>query len=129
MKPELEARLKYTGIIACLALLLFWFAPWVEWDEPQMFGSGTDTIYQSGEHIGGRAYLILLAALAQAGFGWFRHYGIAALVSLFGLALCGLYLIDVWHGLRYGLSCLTGIFAGLSGYYIWMITTAKKFQR
>ncbi len=63
----------YFGLIAMCAVIYGWYAPWVLLD---------GNMYQSGEHIGGRAYLFLVAAAVYGITLLIRQYEVACLSAL-----------------------------------------------
>lgn len=77
--------------------VLLWFMPLlnVEFMGQQM--------YQTGQHIGGIAYLILLAALAYAVLSWMQLHVPRIIASGLATAICGLFLLQAGSGAAWGL--------------------------
>jgi membrane protein implicated in regulation of membrane protease activity len=78
--------------------MFLWFMPLVEFDGGAM--------YQSGEHIGGIAYLLLAALLAYAVLSWLGQHppriiasGLALVISLLFLVRFGVYAAWGLYGL------------------------------
>lgn len=59
---------KMVGLVLGLLGILLWFTPWTEWT--QDFMGRQTVVFQSGQHIGGLAYLVLLAAGGYAWSAW-----------------------------------------------------------
>jgi hypothetical protein len=83
-----------------IVTMWLWFMPWV------ILGDGSSSefyFYQSGQHIGGVAYLLLGFGTAYAFFSWLDVRGGRILVSLGGLLIALGYLVQVGRGVAWGL--------------------------
>ncbi len=80
--------------------VLLWFMPLlnVEFMGQQM--------YQSGQHIGGIAYLLLLAAVAYAVLSWMQQHVPRIIASALATAICGMFLLQAGSGAAWGLYAL-----------------------
>jgi hypothetical protein len=81
------------GVISAV----FWFLPWVY---IEFMGVNA---YQSGSHIGGLAYLILLASLAYAALSWMELHVPRLIASGLSTGISGLYLIIAGASIAWGL--------------------------
>jgi len=111
-RPELPW---YDASGVAVALAFLWFMPWRAVDlgflpREMLADFGTDMV-QSGQHIGGLAWLTLALAVGFGVAGWLRHRLLAAMLAGAG-ALIGMLLVaQVGDDMRWGLAATTIVFA------------------
>jgi hypothetical protein len=103
---------KMMGVINGFAILILWFMPFGYIDFMGM------NMYQTGQHIGGISYLLLVAGVAIAVLSWIEQYQLCLIVaaagSLVGLLLAASFGTSVGWGLSTLIGCLIG--SGISAY-------------
>ncbi len=96
-------------ILLCVASLLFWFEPFnsVSFGMNGLFPERE--MYQSGEHIGGIAYLMLISPVAFAYFSWKENLHLKLIAGGTQLLLCTILLIPrLFAGnVKYGIIMLS----------------------
>lgn len=112
-------------ILLCVASLLFWFEPFnsVSFGMKDVFPE--TEMYQSGEHIGGLAYLMLIAPLTFAYFSWKENLHLKLISGGTQLLLCTILLIPrLFAGnVKYGIIILTILAGGM------VIRSIAKFNQ
>lgn len=92
---------KIEGVMIGLAGILFWFAPFAEWNEEFM---GQSVYYQvAGHNIGGIAYLLLAASFAQCVFSWLVQPHLRAISACLALLLCFIIFYQAGSSISWGL--------------------------
>jgi hypothetical protein len=92
---------KTTSTLLGISSCVLWFMPWVYLD---FMGVNA---YQSGSHIGGLAYILLLAAVAYAILSWLLQYQLCLIVAGLSVLIAGGYLFLAGGAMGWG---LVGIF-------------------
>lgn len=104
-------------ISLCVASLLFWFQPFnsVSFGSYDMLNIYGYQMYQSGEHLGGMAYLMLIAPVAFGYFSWKEEDQLKLISAGTQLLLCKIYLLPrLFAGnLKYGIVMLTVFAIGM----------------
>lgn len=59
---------KVTGLVLGVLGVFLWFMPWAQWQHE--FRGETIEAFQAGHHVGGIAYLVLIAATAYSAAAW-----------------------------------------------------------
>lgn len=85
------------GLVAGIAACLLWFAPMVSLGEH---------FYQSGQHIGGVSYALLLANTAYGVLAWRAQREAAFIAALTALAVCLLLAVQAGASIGWGLVLL-----------------------
>jgi len=80
--------------------VLLWFMPLVN---VEFMGQH---MHQTGESIGGIAYLVLLAALAYTALSWMQQHVPRIIASGLATAICGLFLLQAGGDAAWGLYAL-----------------------
>jgi len=101
------------GIAIVLAIL--WFMPWRAVDlgflpREMLADFGTDLV-QSGQHIGGLAWLMLALAIGFGIAGWLRQRLLAAMLAGAGALIGMVFVASVGSDMRWGLAATTIVFA------------------
>lgn len=101
---------KIEGVLIGLACVLFWFAPFAEWNEDFM---GQSMYYKvAGHHIGGIAYLLLASSFSYSVFAWLSQPHLKVVVACLSLLLSFILLLQIGSSISWGLMC----FIFMSGY-------------
>lgn len=79
---------------------VLWFQPWVYVD---FMGVNA---FQSGSHIGGLAYIILLSSLSYAALSWMELHVPRMIAAGLNTGIAGLYLISAGTSVAWGLIAL-----------------------
>ena len=81
---------KEFGFLLGLLGIFLWFTPLIYLDVDKMKGSFFDglVLYQTGHHIGGIAYLLLLSCAAYSYSSWLQHKFFAIASSVVTLLVC-----------------------------------------
>jgi hypothetical protein len=116
-KVNLDSNL--VAIILGVCSILLWFSPMFSWT--QTFMGETTQMYQTGQHIGGIAYLILVTAAAFAFLSWKKLWQLAIIASTVELVVCLLLAVQAMSSTAWGLICLiavsgTGIFLSIKNF-------------
>lgn len=88
---------KILGTILGVAGVLLWFMPLVYVNFMQV------DAYQAGNHIGGIAYLLLLASLAYAVLSWIEQHVPRIIAASVALAISLLFLVQASSSAAWGL--------------------------
>lgn len=88
------------GVLLGVGGLIFWFTPFV-----YVEFMGVDA-YQSGQHIGGIAYLLLLASIAYAALSWIEQYQLAVVAASVATGVCALFAVQAGTSIGWGLAIL-----------------------
>lgn len=88
------------GVLLGVGGLVFWFTPFV-----YVEFMGVDA-YQSGQHIGGIAYLLLLASIAYAALSWIEQYQLAVVAASVATGVCTLFAVQAGTSIGWGLAIL-----------------------
>lgn len=78
-----------SGLVLGVVGILLWFAPWAQWQGE--FMGQTRTLFQSGQHMGGIAYVVLLAAAGYALGAWQCRRQLQLLAAGVWLLVAGLH--------------------------------------
>lgn len=84
-------------VILAVAGILLWFAPFQYVEFMNVVG------YQSGSHIGGLSYLLLIAYVAYAVFSWKALRPLALVAAATGLGVGLLFAVQVGTSIAWGL--------------------------
>lgn len=60
------------GVMFGVAAIILWFMPLVAWKDE--FLGMSRALHQTGQHIGGIAYLLLAASIAYTALTWFNQH-------------------------------------------------------
>ncbi len=101
----MDTRLK--GSLTGVAGMLLWFMPLVH-----LNWMGVDA-YQTGQHIGGIAWLLLFAHFAYAVLSWMRQHVPRIIAAAVALAISLLFLAQAGEAAAWGLLGLIG--CGIGG--------------
>lgn len=88
------------GVLLGVGGLVLWFTPFV-----YVEFMGVDA-YQSGQHIGGIAYLLLLASIAYAALSWVEQYQLAIVAAGVAVGICALFAVQAGTSIGWGLALL-----------------------
>lgn len=103
---------KELGTLLGVVAVVLWFMPW-GYVHIQFMG-GIDMI-QSGSHIGGGAYLILLGSFAYSVLSWMELHFPRLIASSLSLLLSMVFLFGFGINVAWGLIALT-LSVGISAY-------------
>lgn len=108
---------KTMGVINGFAIIILWFMPfgYVNFMGYEM--------YQTGEHIGGMSYLLLVAGIAIAVLSWKEQHQLCLIVAGAGLLICLILLASFGTSIAWGLTALTGCLIGTA------ISAFKELQK
>jgi len=98
------------GVIIGVIGMFLWFMPLVSWEEKAILEDYTYTVYQTGYHIGGIAYLLLFSTFAYAAFSWLKIHPLRIISAAVALVICLLFL-----GMLYSKRALNNVDWGLIG--------------
>lgn len=84
-------------VILAVTGILLWFAPFQYVEFMNVVG------YQSGSHIGGLSYLLLIAYVAYAVFSWKALRPLALVASATGLGIGLLFAVQAGSNIAWGL--------------------------
>lgn len=118
----MEERTK--GVLLGVAGIVLWFAPMTQWDGNFM-GEMT-TLHQAGHHIGGVAYLLLLASAAYAVLSWFELHSLRAIAAGVAIGVCLLFMAQAGSRLAWGLVTLF-VVSGLG--FLFALAADKRSRR
>lgn len=96
---------KIIGVINGLAIIILWFMPFRNINIDFMGGMN---MYQSGEHIGGITYLLLVSGAAIAVLSWKEQYQLCLIAAGAGLLISLLELVTIGESVAWGLLGLIG---------------------
>lgn len=89
------------GTVLGVVGVVLWFMPFAYVD---FMGVGA---YQTGTHIGGIAYLLLLASLAYAVLSWMEQHVPRIIAASVALVICLMFLASAGASAAWGLIALT----------------------
>lgn len=89
---------KTRGVLYGFAILILWFMPF---GYVNFMGI---TMSQSGQDIGGIAYLLLVAGIAIATLSWKEEYQLSLMVAGAGLLVCLLFVASYGFSSSWGLA-------------------------
>lgn len=97
---------KTLGVINGFAIVILWFMPfgYVEFMGMHM--------YQSGQHIGGISYLLLVVGIAIAVLSWKEEHQLCLIVVGAGLLISLILLASFGTSVAWGLGALIGCLIG-----------------
>jgi len=110
---------KILGVIIGVIGIILWFMPLVSWQ--QEFMGNYVNLYQAGYHIGGIAYLLLLAMFAYAVFSWLQLHELRMIAGAVALLICLLFFFQVlknagWALIGLIILSIIGVVIALSDY-------------
>jgi len=111
---------KIKGVLLGVAGIILWFMPLAAWS--QDFMGRSMTMHQAGHHIGGIAYLLLLASLAYAALSWFEQHQLRIIAAAIATGICLMFFVQAGSNVAWGLIKLTIV----SGVSIWFAITDNK---
>jgi hypothetical protein len=76
------------------------------WFMPLAYLNADQTFYQTGEHVGGIAYLLLLSSLAYSALAWTQQYIPSIIAASLAFAICLLFLAQAGASVAWGLIAL-----------------------
>ena len=118
---------KIIDVVLAVASVFFWYQPFNSVSN-DLFGNdfGGAAMYQSGEHIGGMAYLMLIVPLVFAYFSWVKNQQIQFIAAGAQLLLCALFILPrlMAGNVRFGIVALT-VLAGVMMYRSYMANEVK----
>ncbi len=91
---------KMKGVLLGVGGIVLWFSPFTSF---QFMGL---TVTQSGQHIGGIAYLLLLASCAYAALSWVQQYQLALVAASVATGICALFAVQAGSSIAWGLIAL-----------------------
>ena len=105
-----------TGLVLGMSSLVLWFTPLVNVDATgylskikNLYPEGV-ALYQSGQHIGGISYLLLLAGAGYAIFSWRRQRIPSIVFAGLGLTVSFIFAVEAGSSMAWGLVSLLGLF-------------------
>jgi len=111
---------KLKGVLLGVAGFVLWFMPFARWE--QEFMGQMQSVHQAGYHIGGVAYLLLIASSAYATLSWFEQHQLRIIAGAVSLGICILFLIQAGQSIAWGLILLTIASAGS----VWLAISDNK---
>ncbi|WP_353684562.1 hypothetical protein V4D30_01865 [Thermodesulfovibrio sp. 3907-1M] len=93
------------GVILGVAGIFLWFMPLVSWEE-RFFGNIVN-LYQTGYHIGGIAYLLLVSLFSYAALSWLKMHQLRIVAAGVSLLICLIFLFQANANAGWGLIGLT----------------------
>lgn len=105
----MDNRMK--GCLLGVAGVLLWFSPFVNIEF-----MGQTGMYQTGQHIGGIAYLLLLGSAVYAALAWQEKHELAMIPAGVALGVCLLFAVQANTSIAWGLIMLL-IVSGVSLYF------------
>ena len=97
---------KVIGLVLGILGVFLWFMPWAQWQHE--FRGETIEAFQAGHHVGGIAYLVLIAATAYSVAAW-KEQGTLQIVSAAVWLACTLLLFFQGDNLAWGMFALLGV--------------------
>lgn len=97
---------KMKGVLFGVAGVILWFTPFVY---VQFMGREG---YQTGQHIGGIAYLLIFASIAYGALSWLEQYQLALIAGAVATGICALFAIQAGGSIAWGLILLLALSAG-----------------
>lgn len=91
---------KMKGVLLGVGGLVLWFTPFAYVDFMGM------NAYQAGQHIGGIAYLLLVASIAYAALSWVEQYQLAVVAAGVATGICVLFALQAGTAIAWGLILL-----------------------
>ena len=107
----MDHRIK--GVLLGIAGIILWFMPLTAWD--QKFMGEWMTVHQAGHHIGGIAYLLLLASTAYAALSWLEQHPLRIIAGAVATGISLLFLVQAGANVAWGLLALIAV----SGASVW----------
>lgn len=102
---------KIFGVLLGVIGVILWFTPFVEWK--QEFMGEIISLHQTGQHIGGIAYLLPLSSFAYAVLSWFELHELRIIAAGVSMGISLLFLYQAGDKVAWGLITLI-IVAGIS---------------
>lgn len=91
---------KMVAVLLGIAGVILWFMPFAN---IEFMGFKA---YQTGQHIGGIAYLLLLASIAYAALSWMQQSQLAVIAAAVATGVCLLFAVQVGASIAWGLILL-----------------------
>lgn len=85
------------GTLLGIAGILLWFMPWAQ------FSMGEMAFAQTGSHVGGIAYVLLMSSLAYAVLSWVPQPVPRIIVAALSTLLSGLFCLEAGEAAAWGL--------------------------
>lgn len=111
---------KVKGVLFGVAGIVLWFMPLAAWD--QVFMGQSITMHQAGHHIGGIAYLLLVASIAYAALSWFAQHQLRIIAGCIAVGISLLFLVQAGSNAAWGLLALIAV----SGAGVWFAILDNK---
>lgn len=92
---------KLKGVLIGVAGVILWFMPFAAWE--QEFMGQNMMMNQSGQHIGGIAYLLLLAAGGYAYWSWVQQHQLRIVAAAVMLGVSVLFAVRAGTSTAWGL--------------------------
>jgi len=92
---------KLIGVTTGVAGIFLWFMPLASWTEE--FLGVNRTFFQTGQHIGGIAYLLLFSMFAYSVFSWLKLHPLRIITGVLSLLICFIFLTQIWPNIGWGL--------------------------
>jgi len=89
------------GVIVGVAGIFLWFMPFVSWTGE--FMGVSRTLFQTGQHIGGIAYLLLFSMFAYSVLSWFKLHQLRIITGALSLLICLLFFAQIGSNIGWGL--------------------------
>lgn len=87
---------KMKGVLLGVSGLVLWFTPFAYVEFMGM------SAYQSGQHVGGIAYLLLLASIGYAVLSWVEQYQLAVVSAGVATGICALFALRAGSSIAWG---------------------------
>jgi hypothetical protein len=94
---EMNMKNKVIGTILGVIGMLLWFMPFVYVEFMGM------KAHQTGQHIGGIAYLLLISSIAYAVLSWLEQHTPRIIASIVATAICLLFAVQAGASIAWGL--------------------------
>jgi len=93
------------GVTLGVAGIFLWFMPFASWT--MEFMGVSSTFFQSGQHIGGIAYLLLFSMFTYSVLSWFKLHQLRIITGALSLLICILFFAQIGSNVGWGLIGLT----------------------
>lgn len=100
---------KIAGVLLGVMGTFFWYAPWVYLDFGNSGMFGGMQMVQSGQHIGGVAYLLLFASIAISVLSWMEQHVPQMIAAGVCCLLCLLFVAQAGTKIGWGLIGLSAV--------------------
>jgi len=110
------------GVTIGVAGMFLWFMPFASWTEK--FMSEPTRLFQTGQHIGGIAYLLLFSMFTYSVFSWLKLHPLRILAGALSLLICLIFFVQIGSKIGWGLIAL--ILVSILGTFLAIIDNRKE---